>query len=200
MRFFGSCISFLTSVCGMLFSFWGGLVLGMSDIRIWADICWGLFGLSLAWFAVSAVFCMVQAARYRKNNQLAQLLSMADKIKFGTVPFFILRFLLWLAGLGILMIATRGTLIFSLPAVLPVLIGVTYILMLAASWFTVNALILARKRGLVTNAAAAYGIIAQAIFVLDVVLWFISRRKIKKTWGGDRNGLENKYMEGTYQV
>lgn len=192
MRIFGKALSFLTGLYGALITFWGGIVLQVLDIHIWSKICRSMFILALVWFAVSAASCVIKARQYCKHREIGSLMSMADKIKFGCVPFFIINFILWLIGFAILMVATRGILLFSLPVTLPVLVGITYILMLITSWFTANAIMLAQKSGCLQKTIGIYGMIAQFIFVADVVFWFVCRRFIKKRWGGNDNGMENK--------
>lgn len=111
-----------------------------------------------------------------KNAMLNRMLF----IKIGTVPFFVLNFLLWMSILGLVMIFPGG--IFSI-IFIPLLVGMTYMVLIVTSSSTFSVLIYCYKAKKISLAMFILHLIMQLIFVVDVfssVYLYIKLRQLKE--------------------
>lgn len=89
-------------------------------------------------------------------------------MKMGTIPFFIINFLFFVVVLGFIILISRGLGVILLPIV-PVVVTVTYLILLLTSVYSILFLIRLRRLNLINTAVLVTHIILQLFFVVDTI-------------------------------
>lgn len=131
--------------------------LGLDQTRLFDLLFYALLGW---WglYLLIAIVSVVEAVRWVRRDDLVALRRSMLLVKLSSVPFFVLNFVFASA----IALASRliGT-VFVVP--------ITYVLMLLTSAYGIGCLAVLRRRGVLSGGVAALGIVAQLVFVLDVL-------------------------------
>lgn len=130
-------------------------------------ILWGVANLA---FIIAAIFAIIDCVRLYKEGQLGLLRSNTRNIKFGAIPYFVLNFLLWIVITFVLIMGSRGLVIF-MPVPLLLLLPVidSFFCVLVTSIYSIGFTVGLKRFGRMSGGAAAGLIVMQVMFVLDMV-------------------------------
>lgn len=121
-------------------------------------------------FIIAAIFVLIDCVWLYRVGYLGLLRSNTRNIKFGAIPYFVLNLLLWIFITFVLIMGTRGLLIFTpvpLLLLLPVLDA--FFCVLVTSIYSIGFTVGLKRIGLMSGGAAAGFIVMQLMFVLDEV-------------------------------
>lgn len=140
---------------------------------------WIVVGILLL---VSYIFNLVLAIKDFLKGDLLYLKKSMLTMKMGTIPFFILNFLIFVGVLGLVILVSRGLGIILLPIV-PVVVTVTYFILLLTSAYSVVFLIRLKRLNMISTPSLVIHIILQLFFCIDIIdTLFLAKTYSKKNF------------------
>lgn len=116
-----------------------------------------------------------------KNNEYNSLRKYMKVLKFGTVPYFIINFIVYALIFLIFFAASRGIIIFTpIPLIFIVIIFITYLTVIFTSSYGIGFLAIIKKEKRIKAGNFIIHILLQLCFVLDVIDTMILLIKYKR--------------------
>lgn len=108
--------------------------------------------------------------RLCKNNEYNSLRKYMKVLKFGSVPYFIINFIVYFLIFLIFFMGTRGMIIFTpIPLIFIFIIFFTYLAVIFTSSYGIGFLVIVKKEKGIKLGSIIFHILFQLCFVLDVV-------------------------------
>lgn len=116
-----------------------------------------------------------------KNSEYEIIRKRMKVLKFGSIPFFIINFLVYFLLFFLFLAASRGILLFTpIPLFFIIFIFFTYLVVLFTSSYGIGFLAIIKRKGRINTGSLIIHILLQLCFVLDVFDTFILLSKYKK--------------------
>jgi hypothetical protein len=173
----------------LLFSFYFGLIVFMTTIGLFIlnflknlegniTLSFLIIGL-LLWFTLFLIGNISNIFNLLNNLKVKDIKSVYSSIKIlklGSIPFYILNFIVTGIFFAFIFFATRGIGLILLP--IPVLI--TWIILLSTSVNSISFLVFIYKNRVITKKSFILNLLAQLTFVIDIISTIIILKKEKK--------------------
>lgn len=164
-------VNFLASISIIPMSLIGGKSEYFTYLIVPIYVIWFLLSLgSLIVIIIMSALHLKRAIALLKNNDKLELRIGMKRMKLASIPFFLANFLYFVLLALLLFAASRGFIIFTpIPLLFLMAIGMTYVIMVCTSIYGISYLIYQNKCGQITKGKMALQVIAQLIFVLDII-------------------------------
>jgi hypothetical protein len=127
-------------------------------------------------YIITSIKNVMTSRKYIRELEINKLKKISEDIKFKSIPFWIINFLVLLFLTISAVVGTKGILIF----IIPISILFTYIILLGTSVFSISYIILLYKNNNILLIQLIFHVILQLCFVFDIIDMFYLRLRIKK--------------------
>jgi len=137
--------------------------------------------LLVIWFVCFIIFLIINILFLKKlvkKNELEKIFNYTKIIKYSAIPFWVINFISYFGVMQFFVLIMWGMAIL----IIPIILFLSYLILLATSIYSINYIILAEKNKMITKTQCIINIILQLCFILDIinVLYLEINKKKKK--------------------
>ena len=119
---------------------------------------------------IFAIINIVKAFVLVKNGDINSIRKHMKVLKFGTIPYFIVNFIIYLLLFLLFFAASRGIfLVTPIPLLFLIPVSFTYLTVIFTSFYGIGFAILLRREKRIKTGALVLHVILQLCFVIDVI-------------------------------